>query len=187
MVKKIKSCRQLSEITKKNIYNKNSIRINQMPRILVTDILDSKFSLTYPSLALSLFHVLFEHSICNTCWGCCASATGPIEPDSTDFILRGLTYCKGSNSYMLRKHRKLSYSTAREVLLSALQSLGLDKSMFGLHSLRAGGASTAASAGIADRMFKKHVEEWQGQGRVCQRKFRSTIIWNNKKEYIQQK
>ena len=69
-----------------------------------------------------------------------------IEPDSTDFIFRGLTYCKGSNSYMLRKHRKLSYSTAREVLLSALQSLGLDKSMFGLHSLRA----------IADRMFKKH-------------------------------
>jgi hypothetical protein len=28
--------------------------------------------------------------------------------------------------------------------------------MFGLHSLKAGGASTAASAGIADRMFKKH-------------------------------
>jgi hypothetical protein len=28
--------------------------------------------------------------------------------------------------------------------------------MFGLHSLRAGGASTAASADIADQMFKKH-------------------------------
>jgi hypothetical protein len=57
---------------------------------------------------------------------------------------------------MLRKLRKLSYSTAREVLLSALQSLGLDTSMFGIDSLRAVGASTAASAGIADRMFKRH-------------------------------
>ena len=57
---------------------------------------------------------------------------------------------------MLRKHRKLSYSTAREVLLSVLQSLGLYTNIFGLDSLRAVGASTATSAGIADRMFKKH-------------------------------
>jgi len=49
-------------------------------------------------------------------------ALAHIEPDSTDFIFRSSTYCKGSNSYMLRKNSKLSYSTAREVLLSALQS-----------------------------------------------------------------
>jgi hypothetical protein len=83
-------------------------------------------------------------------------ALANIEPDSTAFIFRGLTYCKCPNSYMLRKCSKLSYSTAREALLSALQSLGLDRSKFGLHSLRAGGDSTSASADIADRMFKKH-------------------------------
>ena len=28
--------------------------------------------------------------------------------------------------------------------------------MFGLHSLRSGGASAAAAAGVEDRLFKKH-------------------------------
>ena len=61
---------------------------------------------------------------------------------------------------MLRKGSKLSYSTARAFLLLALQSLSLNKSKFGLHSLSAGGASTAASGGIADGMFKNH-DRWK--------------------------
>ena len=39
----------------------------------------------------------------------------------------------------------------QEILLDGLESLGLEKSKFGLHSLRSGGA-----AGINDRVFKKH-------------------------------
>jgi hypothetical protein len=34
--------------------------------------------------------------------------------------------------------------------------IGLEKSKFGLHSLRSGGATAAAAAGINDRVFKKH-------------------------------
>ena len=41
-------------------------------------------------------------------------------------------------------------------MLEKLGEVGLDKSKFGLHSLRSGGASAAANAGIPDRWFKRH-------------------------------
>ena len=50
----------------------------------------------------------------------------------------------------------ISYTRARELLLSSLKSLGYDSKKFGLHSLRAGGASAAANGGINDRLFKAH-------------------------------
>ena len=37
-----------------------------------------------------------------------------------------------------------------------LSAIGLDHHQFGLHSLRAGGASAAANAGVPDRLFKRH-------------------------------
>jgi len=40
--------------------------------------------------------------------------------------------------------------------LSALETLGLNKKYFGLHSLRSGGATAAAAAKVEDRLFKKH-------------------------------
>lgn len=79
-----------------------------------------------------------------------------IPPDSSDYIFRGLTYFKNDNSYRLRNSGKLSYSTARDILLSALHDMGLDKKKFGLHSLRSGGCTAAASANVEDRIFKKH-------------------------------
>jgi hypothetical protein len=50
----------------------------------------------------------------------------------------------------------LSYTRARELVLTAFESIGLDKKKFGLHSLRAGGASAAANAHVSDRLFKRH-------------------------------
>ena len=50
----------------------------------------------------------------------------------------------------------MSYTRARELLIEKLVALGLNPTQFGLHSLRAGGASAAANAGISDRLFKKH-------------------------------
>ncbi|XP_071140495.1 integrase/recombinase xerD homolog [Mytilus edulis] len=79
-----------------------------------------------------------------------------ISSDSTEYIFRGLSYCKSNNSYVLRKSGKISYSSARDILLSALHKLGLDKTKFGLHSLRSGGATAAAASKIEDRIFKKH-------------------------------
>jgi len=78
-----------------------------------------------------------------------------IAPDSTDYLFRPLCFCKSTNTYKLRQG-KLSYSTARETLLSALETLGLNKKHFGLHSLRSGGATAAAAAGVEERLFKKH-------------------------------
>ena len=40
-------------------------------------------------------------------------------------------------------------------MLEMLAKIGLDRSRYGLHSLRSGGASAAANAGIPDRWFKR--------------------------------
>jgi len=50
--------------------------------------------------------------------------------------------------------RPISYIRARELLLNSLVELGFPKSSYGLHSLRSGGASAAANAGVIDRLFK---------------------------------
>jgi hypothetical protein len=44
---------------------------------------------------------------------------------------------------------------ARKILLEKLDILGLDKNNFRLHSLRAGGATNAANAGVSDILLKK--------------------------------
>ena len=80
-----------------------------------------------------------------------------IFPSSKEFIFRQVTFLKKTNSYILRKGDKpLSYTRARKVILSGLESIGLDQSKFGIHSLCSGGATASAAAGINDRIFKKH-------------------------------
>ena len=79
-----------------------------------------------------------------------------ISENSNDYIFRYICYCKTSDTYKLGNTGHISYTRAREILLSALDSIGLDKNKFGLHSLRSGGATAAAEAGIEDRLFKKH-------------------------------
>ena len=75
-----------------------------------------------------------------------------IDMDSDEFIFRQVSFCKKSNSYVLRKSGKLSYTRVRELILEKLKLLGLDVSKFGVHSLRLGGATSAASAGVVDRL-----------------------------------
>ena len=50
----------------------------------------------------------------------------------------------------------MSYSRLRELLLAKIEQLGMDPKLFGMHSLRAGGATAAANAGVPDRLFKRH-------------------------------
>ena len=80
-----------------------------------------------------------------------------IGDDEECFIFRSLSFCKSIDDYVLRKADcALSYSTVRDVFKDMLYKVGLDASQFGIHSLRSGGATAAASAGVSDRIFKRH-------------------------------
>ena len=80
-----------------------------------------------------------------------------ISPSSEDYIFKGFYYSKKLRQHVCKKAKKtLSYSRVREIVLNTFETIGLPKNMFGLHSLRSGGATTAANAGIPDRLFKKH-------------------------------
>ena len=77
--------------------------------------------------------------------------------DSDLFLFRALVFKRKSKNHILRNTNKpLSYTRTREIVLNAFKSIGLQKEKFGLHSLRAGGATAAANNGIQDRLFKRH-------------------------------
>ena len=65
-------------------------------------------------------------------------------------------YVKEVSFRLREKDVHISYTTARENVLDALNKIGLNSKKFGLHSLRAGGAAAAASLGVSDRLFQKH-------------------------------
>ena len=74
---------------------------------------------------------------------------------STQFVFRSV-YKSKAGGYLLRDGSKLSYSRARELFIQKFRAIGLDTSLYGLHSLRIGGASAAANSDIPDRVIKKH-------------------------------
>ena len=49
----------------------------------------------------------------------------------------------------------MTYSRANQLLKMELQSEGLDGKSYGIHSLRAGGASAAAALGVPDQLFQR--------------------------------
>ena len=49
----------------------------------------------------------------------------------------------------------ISYTRDRELVKDASRGL-TDVSKLSVHNLRAGGATSAANAGISDRLFKRH-------------------------------
>ena len=77
-----------------------------------------------------------------------------IERGSKLRLFRGIVHAKDGDR--LRSAGSLSYTRMRELLLGKLSQLGFDAKLFGLHSLRSGGATAAANAGVADRLFKRH-------------------------------
>ena len=60
------------------------------------------------------------------------------------------------NGEVLRGVGKISYSWLREHFNKKLKQLGFPAESFGLHSLRAWGATTAANVKVPDRPFKRH-------------------------------
>ena len=77
-----------------------------------------------------------------------------VNPASEQFLFRGITKSRAGEN--LRPSGGLSYTTLRELFKRKLVDLGYPSEEFGLHSLHAGGASTAANAGVPDCLFKKH-------------------------------
>ena len=53
-------------------------------------------------------------------------------------------------------NKPLSYSCIRDYFKSIFKDILPDISLFSTHSLRAGGASAAANAGVPDRVFQRH-------------------------------
>ena len=75
-----------------------------------------------------------------------------VSPDLN--LFRGIVLTK--NGVKLHTQGGLSYTRMRELLLGKLAHVVLDPKNYGLHSLRAGGATAAANAGVPDRLFKRH-------------------------------
>jgi len=89
--------------------------------------------------------------------------------DSSSFVFRNLS--KTKEGYKFRgDNLPMSYTSVRELILAALAPIVGDVSQFCVHSLRAGGASAAANAGLADRLFKRH-GRWKSEtakdGYIC--------------------
>ena len=61
----------------------------------------------------------------------------------------------GDKCFLLSKNKRLSYTRARECIVSRLKLVANDLHL-GVHSLRASGATTAANAGVSDRCLKRH-------------------------------
>ena len=77
--------------------------------------------------------------------------------DAQCFIFRSVSYCKSFNDHkFLSSDCLLSYSSVRDIIKDLLRKVCLDERRFGVHSLRSGGASAAAGAGVSDRVFKRH-------------------------------
>ena len=73
--------------------------------------------------------------------------------DSQLLLFRPVIKGKGER---LRDSGGLTYSRMKELFKQKLSQLGFEADDFRLHSLRAGGATAAAKAGIPDRIFKRH-------------------------------
>ena len=83
-----------------------------------------------------------------------------IQAAGIDFVsklmfCRSLHFVKSNASYTSRS-TGISDTRTREVVLHAFSQVGYSTKLLGLHSLRSGGATAAANAGVNDRLFKRH-------------------------------
>lgn len=80
-----------------------------------------------------------------------------LNVSASDYLFTAITFKKSTGVYKVCNASKpLSYTRAREIMLSALNNIGLDGSQFSLHSLRSGGATAASNNNVPDRLLKVH-------------------------------
>lgn len=75
--------------------------------------------------------------------------------EADEFLFRAMQFKKGAHCPS-SCNKPISYSRVRELFKSSLESIGVEKEKFGLHSLRSGGATSAANNLVPDRLFKIH-------------------------------
>ena len=75
------------------------------------------------------------------------------------YLFRGVTSGKIQT---LKPSGQLSYTRFAELLKQKLSALGFPLVDFSPHSLRAGGATVAAAAGVPDRIIKRH-SHWKSE------------------------
>lgn len=71
-------------------------------------------------------------------------------------ILHSQSWIQSKRASLTQLTRTMTYFSKFKSLLEAVSAIGLDKTLFGLHSLRSGGASQAANNNVTDRLFKAH-------------------------------
>jgi len=75
--------------------------------------------------------------------------------DSTHYVFRALSKTKSGHT-LISVNKPICYSSIRDYFKASFKDIVPDISLFSTHSLRAGGASAAANAGVADRLFQRH-------------------------------
>ena len=84
-----------------------------------------------------------------------------VDLQSGYFLFRPVFRSKGICK-LIYKNKKLSYTSARQSIISRLNSVAKDLNLnLGLHSMRSGGATVVANSDINERCWKRH-----GGGRV---------------------
>ena len=75
---------------------------------------------------------------------------------SCEYVFTSIQFIKSLKIHKPVKFKPLSYTRAREILLSALRTVDYDESLYGLHSLKSGDVSTAAKYNVSDRLLRAH-------------------------------
>ena len=81
------------------------------------------------------------------------AAGNGIKPEL--FIFRRVVFHKGVKTLGIR-NTVLTYSNVSSIVKAKAVQLGLDPTRYNTHSMRAGGSTAAANAGVGDRLFQRH-------------------------------
>jgi integrase len=83
------------------------------------------------------------------------SALAGSSDNEDNFIFRRCLTNKGKVC-LSSKACAISYNSVRTLVKAKMSQLGLNPSSFGTHSMRAGGATTAANSDVKDRVLQRH-------------------------------
>jgi integrase len=75
--------------------------------------------------------------------------------DTESFIFRRICITGGCK-VLTSRNVPITYSSVRSIVKNKCEQMGLDPKKYGTHSMRAGGSSAAANAGVGDRAFQRH-------------------------------